>query len=84
MTKKNPEAKAWDVKLDAEKRKDFALWLCAEIDNGIGGCVVFKNDRKKEGSNAPDWRILKPQPKEERDIDQRRPAANVPETDIDF
>jgi hypothetical protein len=23
----------WDVKLSAEKRKDFAIWLCRELDN---------------------------------------------------
>ena len=33
-------------------------------------CVVFKNDRKAEGSKAPDWRVLKPQ-KQDRDQDQR-------------
>lgn len=26
-------------------------------------CVIFKNTNKKEGSNAPDWRVLKPTPK---------------------
>jgi hypothetical protein len=25
--------------------------------------VVFKNDRKAEGSKAPDWRVLKSKPK---------------------
>lgn len=44
--------------------------------------VVFKNDRKREGSNAPDWRVLKPQ-KQDRDQDQR-PPANVADQDIDF
>lgn len=29
--------------------------------------VVFKNDRKKAGSNQPDWRVLKVQPKAEHD-----------------
>lgn len=28
--------------------------------------VVFRNDRKKAGSKAPDWRVLKPQPREDR------------------
>jgi uncharacterized protein (DUF736 family) len=25
--------------------------------------VVFRNDRKAEGSKAPDWRVMKPKPK---------------------
>jgi uncharacterized protein (DUF736 family) len=34
----------------------------------IGGqaVVVFKNDRKAEGSKQPDWRVMKPKP---RDVD---------------
>jgi uncharacterized protein (DUF736 family) len=28
--------------------------------------VVFRNDRKADGSKAPDWRILKAKPKAER------------------
>lgn len=27
--------------------------------------VVFRNDRKAEGSKAPDWRVLKAKPKPE-------------------
>ncbi len=38
-------------------------------------CVVFKNARKAPGSNAPDWRVLKPTPKEDR------PARPEPEDD---
>lgn len=30
-----PESKAFDVKLDAEARKDFAQWLSREIENAI-------------------------------------------------
>lgn len=37
--------------------------------------VVFKNDRKAAGSNAPDWRVLKPQ-KQDREQDQRVPPPN--------
>lgn len=29
--------------------------------------VVFKNTQKRDGSKAPDWRILKAQPKPARD-----------------
>lgn len=25
--------------------------------------VVFRNDRKRAGSKAPDWRVMKPKPK---------------------
>lgn len=49
---------------------------------GDQAVVVFKNDRKREGTNAPDWRVLKPQ-KQEREQDQRVPA-NVADQDIDF
>jgi hypothetical protein len=34
--------------------------------------VVFRNDRKEEGSKQPDWRVLKSKPKEER---QQRQAG---------
>ena len=46
--------------------------------------VVFKNDRKREGSNAPDWRVLKPQ-KQDREMDQR-PSTREPmgDDDIEF
>lgn len=27
--------------------------------------VVFRNDRKKDGSNAPDWRVMKPKKRDE-------------------
>ena len=33
--------------------------------NGVK-VVVFKNDRKAEGSNQPDWRVMKSKPKSER------------------
>ncbi len=46
--------------------------------------VVFKNDKKREGSNAPDWRVLKPQ-KQESDTDQRvPPPSNMTDDDIEF
>lgn len=32
---------------------------------GIGAVVLFRNDRKPEGSKAPDWRILKSKPKDD-------------------
>lgn len=38
-------------------------------------CVVFRNDRKPEGSKAPDWRVLTPQ-KQDREQDQRPPVVD--------
>lgn len=46
--------------------------------------VVFRNGNKKDGSNAPDWRVLKPQ-KQDKDQDQR-PSLSAREaelTDVD-
>ena len=34
--------------------------------NGVA-VVVFRNDRKEEGSKQPDWRVLKSIPKEQRE-----------------
>lgn len=49
--------------------------------------VVFKNDRKAAGSNAPDWRVMKPV-KQDREQDQRitgpRPPATIDDNDIQF
>lgn len=41
--------------------------------NGVA-VVLFKNDRKEEGSKQPDWRVLKSKPKEERAA--TRPAGD--------
>ncbi len=38
--------------------------------------VVFKNDKKREGSKAPDYRIMKPRPKADA---VPRPADGPPE-----
>lgn len=43
--------------------------------------VVFRNEQKKDGSKAPDWRVLKPQ-KQDRDQDQR--PAPIEVDDIEF
>jgi uncharacterized protein (DUF736 family) len=42
--------------------------------------VVFRNDRKKEGSKAPDWRVMKPKPREPVAAASREPG----EDDIEF
>lgn len=48
-------------------------------------CVVFRNDRKREGSNAPDWRVLKPQKREDREPDQAvPPGQHAEDEDIEF
>lgn len=44
--------------------------------------VVFKNDRKKEGSNAPDWLVLKPQKQEDRAPEQAAPSDFNQVTDL--
>ncbi len=38
---------------------------------GDQAVVVFKNDRKQAGSNAPDWRVLKPTAKSDRPVRQQ-------------
>lgn len=43
--------------------------------------VVFKNERKPAGSNAPDWRVLKPTPRAETTQDQRPVTGRVPQDD---
>jgi uncharacterized protein (DUF736 family) len=48
--------------------------------NGVP-VVVFRNDRKREGSNAPDWRVLKSKPQDGRATS--RPAhSERPEPDF--
>ena len=45
--------------------------------------VVFRNGNKAEGSNAPDWRVLKPQ-KRDKEQDQRAPVQDVTDQDVPF
>lgn len=57
----------------AEKNPDElgALWLKQSAKgeymtgtiNGVA-VVVFRNNKKTEGSNQPDWRVLKSKPRE--------------------
>lgn len=49
-----------------------ALWIKSSargeyMTGTINGqpVVVFRNDRKADGSKAPDWRVMKPKPKTE-------------------
>lgn len=53
-----------------------ALWLKTSsrgeyMTGTINGqpVVVFRNDRKADGSKAPDWRVLKPKPKAVEDVE---------------
>lgn len=66
----------------ADKPKDpnelGALWIKnggrgEYLSGKINGepVVVFRNDRKPEGSNAPDWRVMRPTKREDR------PAASA-------
>jgi uncharacterized protein (DUF736 family) len=46
--------------------------------------VVFRNGNKKDGSKAPDWRVMKPV-KQDRDQDQRvPPPSHMTDNDIAF
>ena len=45
--------------------------------------VVFRNERKQPGSNAPDWRVMKPV-KQDKDQDQRVPVSPVSDQDVPF
>jgi hypothetical protein len=59
--------------LPNEKNPDElgALWIKSSARgeymsgtiNGVA-VVVFRNDRKAEGSKQPDWRVMKAKPKE--------------------
>lgn len=46
--------------------------------------VIFKNGNKREGSNAPDWRVLKPQKQEPRAAVATEPVAHITDDDIAF
>jgi len=43
--------------------------------------VIFKNDRKTEGSNQPDWRVMKPKPK---GAELPAPAATIFDDEVPF
>jgi predicted Rdx family selenoprotein len=47
--------------------------------NGVA-VVVFKNERKVEGSNQPDWRVLKSKPREQ----VAQPTRELNHDDIPF
>lgn len=51
-----------------------ALWIKASARGeymtgkiGDQAVVIFRNDKKKAGSKAPDWRVMKPQPRQEQE-----------------
>lgn len=47
--------------------------------------VIFKNGNKREGSNAPDWRVLKPQKQEPKGAAMpTEPVADVTDDSIPF
>jgi hypothetical protein len=58
-----------------------ALWLKSGAKgdymtgtiNGVP-VVVFKNERKVEGSKQPDWRVLKSKPREDRVVERPNDA----------
>lgn len=64
MAKKSPEQTAWDVRLSAEKRKDFTEFLCRELDNAQTArpfalelvqywWKLYEQDRTRSGDLAP-------------------------------
>lgn len=56
---------------DKDPNELGALWIKTSargeyMTGTINGqaVVIFKNDRKAEGSKQPDWRVMKPKPKD--------------------
>ena len=56
-----------------EKKGKRGTYFTGKI--GDQAVVVFRNEHKKEGSKAPDWRVLKPQ-QQDRNQDQRTPQSD--------
>lgn len=68
-----------------------ALWIKqsarGEFMTGVVGgepVVLFKNDRKVEGSKQPDWRVLKAKPREDRETVARPHPGSNDDLDIGF
>lgn len=65
-----------------EKQSAKGTYFTGKI--GDQPVVIFKNGNKREGSNAPDWRVLKPTPKDERAPAPPAPVADVTDQDVPF
>jgi acetyl-CoA carboxylase carboxyltransferase component len=71
-----------------------ALWIKTSAKTGvvfltgtISGVevVIFRNDKKVEGSNQPDWRVLKSKPRDNTPLKTDNPfAAGTPDEDAPF
>ena len=47
--------------------------------------VIFRNDKKVEGSNQPDWRVLKSKPRENTPAKTDNPfSVETPDEDAPF
>ena len=47
--------------------------------------VIFRNDKKVEGSNQPDWRVLKSKPRENTPVKTDNPfSVGTPDEDAPF
>lgn len=64
-----------------EKQGKHGTYFTGKI--GDQAVVVFKNGNKREGSKAPDWRVMKPV-KQDREQDQRPTPPSVSDEDIAF
>lgn len=66
-----------------EKHGAKGMYFTGKI--GDQPVVIFKNGNKREGSNAPDWRVLKPQARTERaDAPATAPVTDINDQDIAF
>tara|TARA_R100001086_G_scaffold249913_1_gene191792 strand:- start:1698 stop:1946 length:249 start_codon:yes stop_codon:yes gene_type:complete len=63
--------------------KAGAVFMSGKI--GDQEVVIFRNDKKVEGSNQPDWRVLKSKPRESTPVKTDNPfAAGTPDEEAPF
>ncbi len=63
--------------------KTGAVFMSGKI--GDQEVVIFRNDKKVEGSNQPDWRVLKSKPRDNTPVKTDNPcAAGTPDEDAPF
>lgn len=63
--------------------KTGAVYMSGKV--GDQEVVIFRNDKKVEGSNQPDWRVLKSKPRDNTPVKTDNPfAAGTPDEDAPF